>query len=210
MRTITEEITLYTFAELSEKAKETARDNWRNSGASDMSWFYDDLHLNLKKENANEFLQYVDDYDVKQQAELKNFWNIQIENLDTCYGICKISESFYYEETPLLLAAIDTLTTTETRKKRLKALVQAERIEIPSYGVNWYNSREGENGKHREKWSIILDKAFEDYKKELKNTIESCLVNYCRAEEAYINADETIDEMLIANEYEFTENGKIY
>jgi hypothetical protein len=168
----TAQINYYNFSELSNRAKDTARDWWRHSGL-DFDWW------NQTYEDA-------------AQVGLK------ITGFDTGRS-CEIDGNFTGtpKETAAKIIADhgeDTGTAAEARhylKTLGEFLATAEKDE---YG---------------ELATYALEADREDIDKEfLRSLLEEYLV-MLRAELEYQYSEECVDELLGANGYEFTEDGKI-
>lgn len=168
----TAQINYYNFNELSDRAKDTARDWWRQ-GALDYDWYdctYEDAAL----------------------------VGLKITSFDTGRS-CEISGDFTGtpEETAAKIIADhgeDTGTAAEARHY-LKTL-----------GEFLTTAEKDEDG---ELATYALEADREDIDKEfLRALLEEYLTNL-RKEEEYQLSDEVADEMIVANDYEFTEDGKI-
>lgn len=160
MKTI--EIEIYTFEELSEQAKETARAWWRNG--DDFPYF---------GEMAQSLKAFCDHYGVK----LVDY------TLSDCYR-----------------AHIDTDASPRSFRGLALKQVQGNAQLMPT-GV-FYDCRLFEGFADSFKKSGDALDAF-------KETLEDYL-RMVREEIEYYYSDENIDEMLIVNEYDFTEDGKLF
>lgn len=167
----TAQINYYKFNELSDRAKDRARDWWRQ-GALDYDWW---------------------DCIYEDAAQV----GIKITGFDTGRS-CEIDGNFTGtpEETANKILAEhgeDTDTASEARhylKTVAEFMASAEKDEygeLATYALE--NDRED------------IDKEF------LRALLEEYLV-MLRSEEEYQLSEECVDELLVANEYEFTEDGK--
>jgi hypothetical protein len=167
----TETINIYTFDELSDKAKDRARDWWRQ-GALHYDWwdctFEDALQVGLK----------ITSFDTGRSCEIEGDFigtleetadKILAEHCDRC-GTW--AEANAYKKT-----LAEFMATAE----------KDEDGELATYALE--NERED------------IDREF------LRALLEEYL-STLRKEEEYHLSDEVADEMLVANDYEFTEDGK--
>jgi hypothetical protein len=167
----TETINIYKFDELSDKAKDRARDWWRQ-GALDNDWW--------------EFL-----YDDAKQVGLK------ITSFDTGPS-CDIEGDFIgtAEETAEKIIAEhgkDTDTAAEARayqKTLSEFMAGAEKDECGELATY---ELEGEK---------------DDIGREFLRALLEVYLVMLRSEEEYLLSDAVADELLVVNEYEFTEDGK--
>jgi hypothetical protein len=167
----TETINIYTFDELSDKAKDRARDWWRQ-GALDYGWWeciYEDAErIGLK----------ITGFDTGRSCEIDGDFigtpeetadKILAEHGDRC----------------------GTWAEANAYKKTLaEFMATAEKDE---YG---------------ELATYALDADKEDIDKEFLRALLEEYLSTLRKEEEYQLSDEVADEMITANEYEFTEDGK--
>jgi hypothetical protein len=158
MKTAT--INLYTFAELSDKAKERARD-----------WYRQGIDYPWHAENMASVKAFCDDFGVSV-----NDWRLGD------YGYSFIS------------------TDAENANFRGLKLRNVNKDKMPT-GFWMDCTLYGTFYRHFEKTGDALA-AF-------NHAIDAAVENICRDIECHYE-DETIDEMLTINEYDFTEDGKIY
>ena len=168
----TAQINYYNFNELSDRAKDTARDWWRQ-GALDYGWW---------------------EYTYEDAAQI----GLKITGFDTGRS-CEITGDFIgtADETADKILAehgdrCNTWAEANAYKKTVaEFMATAEKDEdgeLATYALE--NEREG------------IDREF------LRALLEEYLVTL-RKEEEYQLSEEVVDELLIANGYEFTEDGKI-
>jgi len=170
MRTAT--INYYTFDELSDRAKDRARDWWRQ-GALDHDWW--------------EFI-----YEDAERVGLK------ITGFDTGRG-CHITGDF--TGTPEETA--DEILAQHGESTDTAAEARAYRKALSEFMATAEKDEDGE----------LATYALQDERDEIdadfrRSLLEAYLLTL-RREEEYQLSDEVADEAMIANGYEFTEDGKI-
>ena len=170
MRTAT--INYYKFDELSDRAKERARDWWRQSGLEHDWW--DSIHEDAERVGVK-----ITGFDTGRS------WDIEGDFIGTP------------EETANKILAEhgeDTDTAAEARhylKTVAEFMASADKDE---YG---------------ELATYALDNEREDIDREFLRALLEEYLTILRKEEEYQLSDEVADEIIVANEYEFTEDGKI-
>ena len=170
MRTAT--INYYKFDELSDKAKERARDWWRQSGLEHDWW--DSIYEDAERVGVK-----ITGFDTGRS------WDITGDFIGTP------------EETANKILAEhgeDSDTAAEARhylKTVAEFMASAEKDE---YG---------------ELATYALDNEKDEIDRELLRALLEEYLTILRKEEEYQLSDEAADEMIVANEYEFTEDGGI-
>ena len=203
MKTI--EIQVYTFDELSEEAKEVAR-NWRRSGGID-SQFYADEIIESAKKFADIFglrfgrrysdLQwgYLEDSFLRQLSGVRlatYLWNNHKKDLFkgkyySLWSKTEVSYKHYKEGYPVLKQRRSKILLDNSCV--LTGVCYDDDILKPFYDFM----------KRPDKYTT-----FEYLLEEVENAIEKCFNDV----EDWVNSDEYIDETIRANEYEFTQDGK--
>ena len=167
----TAQINYYNFSELSDRAKETARDWWRQ-GALDYGWWeciYEDaerIGLKITGFDTGRSCEITGDFTSTPEETADK---VLAEHGDRC-GTW--AEANHYKKT-----LAEFMATAE----------KDEDGELATYALE--NEREG------------IDREF------LRALLEEYLVTL-RKEEEYQLSEEVVDELLIANDYEFTEDGR--
>ncbi len=149
----TEEITIYKFDELSEKAKETARSWWRSHGI-DYEW-WDSTY-----EDAENIGLTITEFDIGRSNKIKGKLSGSVGNC------CRLIIKHHGKES-------DTYKLAE----------------------DYYNRKK-------------IGKPFTE--EEFIHDLLECYLSILRNELEYLESDENVDENIRINEYEFTEDGKIY
>ena len=168
----TAQINYYNFNELSDRAKDTARDWWRQ-GALDYGWW----------ESVYEDAARV---------------GIKITGFDTGRS-CEIDGRFTCEpeETANKILAEHGENTDTAAEARHYLKTVAEFM------------ASAEKDEYGELATYALDNDREDIDKEFLRALLEEYLTTLRKEEEYQLSDEVADEMIVANEYDFTEDGKI-
>jgi hypothetical protein len=168
----TETINIYTFDELSDKAKDRARDWWRQ-GALDYDW-WDCVYANAER------------------------MGLKITSFDTGRS-CEIEGNFIGtpEETAEKILAEDGEGWAG-----LVAEACAYRKTLAEFMATAEKDEDGELA------TYALEADREDIDKEFLYALLQGFLSELRDEAEHLQSDEVADEMLVANDYEFTEDGK--
>ena len=193
MRTI--QTTVYKFGELSEQAKEVARTWWRE-GALDYDW-YDCVFGDAKAVGKC--------MGIDIDKILFSGFNSQGD------GAC--FEGYYsYEKGGLKKVQSHAPTDTELH------LIASELQEIQKKYRYKLSASVKQSGRYYHANSTEIGVSYGDdwAPEEAENTIKELLRDFMRwiykrleNDYEYLMSDESVDESIIINEYEFTENGKI-
>jgi hypothetical protein len=167
----TETINIYKFDELSDKAKDRARDWWRQ-GALDNDWW--------------EFL-----YDDAKQVGLK------ITSFDTGRSY-EIDGDFI--GTPEETA--DKILAEHGDRCGTWAEANAYKKTLAEFMATAEKDEDGELA------TYALENEREDIGREFLRALLEVYLVMLRSEEEYLLSDAVADELLVVNEYEFTEDGK--
>lgn len=172
MKTIT--VNLYQFSELSDSAKENAR-NWLREWYPDYGWWENTY------EDANNIGLKITGFDIDRP----NYCNGELTN-DSHYTANKIKTEHGEE--------------CDTYKLAVKFLANWDAL------VAKYSDGDGEKVTegNEDDFDTEADELESDFKDDLLEEYLSILKN----EYEYLTSDECIDETIIANEYDFTENGE--
>lgn len=200
----TRQYTVYKFDELSDEGKEKAIDNWRNNCSGyDMEFLFDDLKDELK--NPNQLFTELRECDwltplLVEMANLKAIHTVEIQELCAYRDTCTIKLTV--DEDILIPYVVNQLPFKN--KQRLKELYECDAFYLASGDyIAWYGSTGNIGDKIADAWTEVYEEAFKDIRRD----IEWYCIKRMQAEEEYLYSDEYIAETLIANEYDFTEDG---
>ena len=177
MRQETTTRTLYTFDELSDEAKEQARD-WYQEGALDYDWW------DCTYEDAATIGLKIEGFDLDRNRHVDG--RLTVSGTDSCRLIMKE----HGESCDTYKLAVGFLPQFEALDKKLEDMQANE-----------------ENEDKENEWDIEddIDELEKDYTYQLREEYASMLQNECE----YLLSDESVDETILANGYEFTESGHI-
>ena len=195
MRTITKEV--YTFAELSESAKETARDKYREHNLEGYDW-WDSVYEDAKT-IGNLFGLRID------RIYFSGFWS---------QGDGAYFEGDYQYRKGALKAVIDYMPLDNDLHDIVKRLQDVQRKAF--YGL--YASTKSGHGSNFYSHSGVMQVSVDCDKRDIteseEDDITQCLREYAdwiysrlEAEYEYLQSDEVIDEYL--NDCEFDEEGEL-
>lgn len=208
MRTI--RIKLYKFSELSDKAKETALNNYRNKGYNDGSW--EEIKATVK--------EVCELFDLKTGRQWDDIKTGHIgSDIMELQGLrlYKYLVNNYYNDLfkPAYIKSID-------RPVKWKQLVCKVRKDYKGNEyTQLYSKQKRDNSCVLTGWCFDMDildpvykflarpdksTTFEDLMQDIGNAISKTF----RDEEEWVNSDEYITDIFEANEYEFKEDGTIY
>lgn len=186
-------ITVYKFDELSEDAKEKAREWWREGGLN-YEW-YDSVE---------------DDFKTIGKCLGINVTKIYFSGFSSQGDGACFEGSFSYEK-----GGVKKLMEYAPQDKELhriaKELQQAQRVNFYQvYGTvkhrgHYYHKYETEFDLSRNDGESIAN---EEYFIELMRDLMDWLYHILEKEYEYLNSDEQVDETIMANEYGFTKEGK--
>lgn len=197
------ETKVYKFAELSERAKEKARD-WYKSGPDDGFW--SEHILTDMGPAVLKYLGYTN-----PEIQYSGFWS---QGDGACF-----SGSWYSS-----LCAPDALKADFTADKELHRIADALAVLIAKHPGMSASLTHAHRGQHEmcisfavnfddepdevrdELRGATLDEDEEEFK-ELSRDLMRWIYKSLEAEYNYQNADEQVDEMMDSNAYEFTEDG---
>lgn len=196
----TEEITIYTYDELTDKAKEKARE-WYRSGSLDYDWWdsvYDDF-LNICR------IMGVDTSE--RDIQFSGFWSQgDGASFTGSYAYAKGSAKAIREHAPQdkeLHGIVDELAALQRR------YFYGIDASITRMGSRYVHSHTMQVEAHTTHHDRHLNDDDEQHLKELMRDLADWL--YCQLEKEYeyLTSDEAVEESIRANEYEFTEDGAI-
>ena len=173
MRTETTTRTLYQFDELSDKAKEKARD-WYREGTLGYDWWdstYDD---------AKSVGLIIDGFDLDRNKHVDG--SLNVSGLESC----KLIIADHGESCDTYKLAVEFLPQFEALDKKLEDMQANE---------------------ENEESELDIEDEIETLEKEYVYQLREEYASMLQNEYEYILSDESIDENILANEYEFTENG---
>ena len=215
--------TLYYFDELSDSAQNTARD-WYRSGGLDYEW-WDSIY-----ESAVDAAKYLGiTINEKTQTSIggytpKGKWdaNKETRSTKTCIyfsgfssqgdGACFYGTWHAADMRPLKELKADFATDKELWRIHTHLADFAEDYPLASCT----STRSTCHYSHERSTNLdaILGEDI-DYNEKTHKPLEECLVEFMQwiykrleAEDDYLNSNESVDETIRANEYEFTEEGK--
>lgn len=207
MRTI--ETKVYTYAELSDKAKARARDWWREASAGDT------FHLDNVIEDAAECLKAMGFELPKPKGRNSGqaiYWSLGYcqgdgAAFDAVWRARDMNVAPLLADRPAEFTRDGTRETCETNVK-LHALV-ARLVALRDLGADWANITASSRGMHIDVTEFDGDSdrvrtEFRDLCRDLAHWIYWRL----RDENDYQSADEQVAENIEANEYEFTADGR--
>lgn len=171
---------IYKFDELSESAKEKARE-WFRQGALDYDWWdfiYEDAaRIGLKIEHFD-----IDRHDIGGK----------IKHADYAGTACKILKE-HGEQTDTYILAAEFLKDCQTLDAEIESI---EALDDP-------------NDTMLDRLSTAKDEK-ETLEKEFEYALLQEYFSMLSQEVEYLMSDEQVDESILSNEYEFTEDGRRY
>ena len=204
MRTVTlEPVNIYTFDELSDEAKEMARDWYRS--VSDSDYVNDCIEEQLTQEIYETFLCLVDDF--KLSFSLSNCQGDGVSFTATL--------PVYNEKTKSLYEKIfgDKMT------RNIKRVLPFLKIKFVRNGRNYYCHKYTVDTEtsYNSGYECVSTSRVDSVADDIESIINDWRCSVCDELESYgydiieyINSDEYIDEEIISNKYEFTKDGKIW
>lgn len=197
MRTITIEKTLYTYDELSEKAKERVRESFSRD---------DDGFIAKSVTEAMYSTLANDGWDVENKSVE---WSI--------HSNCDFATFGYTLTEAQIQDIIDNVLTDKERRryKRIKALGWYE-LSVKSTRNRYYSYVSNKAEVEEPYWNCdpIVDRFFDEVVGKIRSYVDNMHKDACRellqmaeAEYEYQGSDECVRETCEANEYEFDENG---
>ena len=211
MKTI--EIKLYKFSELSEDAKEIALDDYRSGGDEDCSYFYDEAYETVKKfnslfginEGSRSWLDFSTSYFDDTILELKGLRLRKYIINNFSHGLYKgkyfslwskkdVSFKHHKNGYPVLKTRYSKVMLENCCV--LTGVCYDNSMLKPIYEFLDWNLRPDYNSYMD--FETLIGDCFHNLNSDLESEVE------------YRNSDEAIIETIEANEYDFTEEGKIY
>lgn len=201
----TKTITTYSFTELSDEAKETARSWWREHGL-DYEWY--DCTLDYAKEvgavlgididkiHFSGFWSQGDGASFTSSYRYKPGWRKALRKLyggDALKGLEHIGVELQRAQR---FASYQITASTRQQGHYMSGMAVDVELGDPPGGDGWPTL---EGCPHL--WEAPVKDALQDFAHWVYRTLEK--------EYEYLNADEQVDEMLTINEYEFTAEGKV-
>lgn len=207
MRTI--QTTVYTFEELSEQAKEKARE-WYRSGAFDYDWFdfvYEDAATIAEMFGLDICTQRVQLKDGSHRYDPSIFFSGFWSQGD---GAC-FAGSYQYKK-----GALKAVRQHAPNDKRLHEIVstlqQLQRVNFyqvtcktKHYGHYYHSGCMSVECERADGRDVINEYDFRVCMRDFADWI----YNQLEKEYEWLNSDEQVDESIITNEYEFDEEGNI-
>lgn len=218
----TEEITIYKFDELSESAKEKARE-WYRDGALDYQWWdyqyeafqtlceFFGIKLNTKRGGKYPEIYFSGFY---SQGDGSSFsGSVDVVKMFKC-----IAGKSWKQEFPTL--ELDFYKITGRNEQRVLGAILNGLIDVTASikcsnretsvrsSMDW-DLGDPSGMKQRDNIDGYFS-FFEEYIRNVAEELNHHLFQSLEKEYEWLNSDEQVDESIIANEYEFTENGERY
>ena len=210
MKTV--EINICKFSELSEEAKGSVINKWRNNGI-DVNYIYDEAYATVNKfnelfginEGSRSWLDFNTDHIDDSILELKgirlrtyiinNFWHgLYKGKYFSLWSKKDISFKHYKNGYPVLKSRNSKVIFDNSCT--LTGVCYDHSMLQPVYDLIEWNEKSDYNS------NLDFESLIEDCFHNLKSDLES--------EVEYMNSDEAITETIEANDYDFTEDGDIY
>jgi len=192
MKTI--EIQLYSFDELSEGAKQNAIEKYRNSDHVYLDFFNDDA---------------------KEQIENSGFkGNVSLSySLSYCQGDGLSFSCDYFDK----LNELFTEVLGTGKQKTIDCLINNSSFKLKSNNHHYCYASKSDLDFYLDNYYVKSQSNIDLVIDKVREKLEDLYMDLCKDLEnqgyqdiEYQRSDEAISENLIANEYEFTENGSIY
>lgn len=203
----TKTITVYEFDELDERAKERARD-WYREGALDYEWWeytYEDAktigkHLGITIDDIY-FSGFASQGD---GACLTGSWSAYCMDLKKLWEHCPKDEEIIRIGESLANIA-QCVPASNAHIKHTGHYYHEHSVSID---VNIDEDAEDPSGDYEEWFTQDEHIAYEEQIAELLRDFMQWIYKQLEAEHDYLMSDETVDESIRANEYTFTESGE--
>ena len=201
----TKTITTYSFAELSDEAKETARSWWREHGL-DYEWY--DCTLDYAKEvgavlgididkiHFSGFWSQGDGASFESNYRYKPGWRKALRKHVGGDALKELERIGMELQRAQRFASYQITASTRQQGHYMSGMAVDVELGDPPGGDGWPTL---EGCPHL--WEAPVKDALQDFAHWVYRTLEK--------EYEYLNADEQVDEMLTINEYEFTAEGKV-
>lgn len=222
------EVTLYKFDELADKAKEKAREWFREASAHDEWWdaTYDDavecakrMGINIK--TSTETYGIVGKPGTRTRERTNIFFSgFSSQGDGACFEgdyapvadpVAAIKEHAPTDEKLHSIAA-DLNAVNVLSKGYLRASISHSGHYYHAYSMDfdfeWDEAADGADGES----PLVADEAREQAEKDLREALvdfANWIYRQLETEHDYQNSDENVDETIRANEYEFTADGSI-
>lgn len=213
--------TLYLFDELSENAKETAR-GWYREGTVDYEW-WDGTY-----EQVQEAAKYLGiTIDTKTRRSIGGYSDGKWDKSKECatQETCIYFSGFSSQGDGACIEGTWRASDMETLKALKAYFCTDKELHRIHRELRWYAKRYPQatcsskhTGYYNHSRSTTLDPFLGeevDYSKETHDGLEEALIDFMdwiykalEAEHNYLNSDESADESIRANEYDFTEEGE--
>ena len=214
MKTV--EIKLYKFSELSEEAKDRAIEEWRNGNSFEPVPYQSEIEDTLNK-FCNIFC--IDYSEIDYEEPHRNNYKVLLsKNVLALSGVRLMAFLWNNYKNDLYKGKYYSV---ESEKRLIHPRIKSEKLNNGSYFNAYYSRIQLQNS------CVLTGVCYDDdiltpiYEvldgKRLNNDLETvlndCIYSLCHSvssEIEYYNTDEAIIETIEANEYDFTEDGKIY
>jgi len=207
----TKETTVYQYNELSEKAKERARD-WFRERNLEYDWYESDyealqtlgrlfgMEVDLKRTYFNGFYSQSSGCSFEADIDIvKMFECIRLES--------------WKEEFPNVEFRFPTQTKNMLRVMKIAELLDvrgsvsnANRETAVRVNLDW-DSTDCSGMKSRDRIDEVM-REIEEYTQDVAEEINNWFYRWLESDYEYLQSDESIEEGIIANEYEFDEDGR--
>lgn len=199
----TETIELYTFEELSEEAKEAARE-WYRDGGLDYKWWdsvYDcakevgaALGIDIDRIYFSGFWSQGDGASFEGTYRYRKGWRQALRKYVGGEDLAVLEDIGERLQAAQRRAAFQILATARQRGHYMSHQWVEVDLGDPPNGEDWPTL-----GRAPHLWYDPVDQALQEFAHWIYKSLER--------EYEYLNSDEVVDDMLTLNEYEFTEDG---
>ena len=194
-------INLYKFEELSDEAKEKAREWWKDGGL-DYQWWdnvYEDYEEKIKEVGFRVTKMYFSGFWSQGDGAMFEYDGLE-HNLKDEF-ISNLSISPMRKDWLMNNIYISGMGTQRGRYNHENSCAHNIRWQVDNGGLHWSTTFY--------KWLESFAEDFEDFVIEKYKDLARDLYRTLEKEYKYLMSDECVDETIRINEYEFTEEGKL-
>lgn len=199
------EKTIYQFDELSDRAKERARDWFRESGGpEDFEYVIDDAVTIGELMGISFDTRTVQLMGGGTRQEPKVYWS-----LGYCQGDFASFEGTYSYTAGAAKAVRGHAGVDKELHRIVDTLQDAQRRHFYKLGArcrSTHHNNQTVEAYHRDNEYLDIGSAGDEVEQALKD-FSAWIYDQLRTEDEWRNADEQVDESIVANEYEFDEDG---
>ena len=218
MRTETKTYKIYSFSELSEEAKESVINKWR-----EQSWDYTPFYVEEANESFEKFAEIfnITWYQIDYIEPYRNQYQIKIDSDILSLSGQRLATYIWNNYRSDLFKGKYYGRLSEYDKDGNKIVVSKEhpagQRHVRRYSKCQFTTDCVMTGCYYDNEVLApiyrhMD-YFKNFKYDFKTLLDDCIYSLCHAvqqEDEYQNSEEAIIETIEANEYEFTEDGEIY